>query len=166
LNEIRVKTNKQTKQKANIMMSKPAPEEKAPPSFAQTTTSTKKTSAVDDLERRLAMLGGDDATDMKPPAVATAPAPVTTTQQAPVAVAVAVKGGKNALMVRTVVLLFIEGMKELMNVRNVSIFSHFLTVSLLLGPHYGSQRKVSSSSSSNNTKSNTKARRNRLIDGL
>jgi hypothetical protein len=163
LNEIRVKTNKQTKQKANIMMSKPAPEEKAPPSFAQTTTSTKKTSAVDDLERRLAMLGGDDATDMKPPAVAAAAAPMTTTQQAPVAVAV--KGEKNALMVCTVVLLFIEGMKELMNVRNVSIFSHFLTVSLLLGPHYGSQRKVSSSSSNNN-KSNTKARRNRLIDGL
>jgi hypothetical protein len=95
-----------------MMMSKPSPEEKTPPSFAQTSTSTKKTSAVEDLERRLAMLGGDDATDMKPPAVAAAPAPVT-------AVGVAVKGGKNALMVRTVILLFIEGMKELMNARSV-----------------------------------------------
>jgi hypothetical protein len=107
-----------------MMMSKPAPEEKAPPSFAQTTTSTKKTSAVEDLERRLAMLGGDDATDMKPTAVAPAPAPVLTTQQAPVAV----KGGKNALMVSTVVLLFIEGMHEGRNVRNASLVIFSLSV--------------------------------------
>lgn len=91
------------------MMSKPAPEaaeeEEAPPAFAAPPAA--KTGSVEDLERRLAMLG--DAEDAKKPA-AVAAAPVNTdalqappTVQAPAAAApAAVKGGKNALLVRLV----------------------------------------------------------------
>lgn len=84
------------------MMSKPAPaveeEASAPPSFAAPTS--QKTSAVEDLERRLAMLGGED---LKPAAVVapTPPAPVVapTTAAAAAAAPTAMKGGKNALLV-------------------------------------------------------------------
>lgn len=88
-----------------MMMSKPAPEstntEESPPAFAMTAKKTPQ-SAVEDLERRLAMLGNAAAApavvpeqhqqiqDMKPPAVA-APA---------VEAAAPVKGGKNALLAR------------------------------------------------------------------
>ena len=89
-----------------MMMSKPAPEkakEEDPPAFATVPATKKKTaqSAVEDLERRLAMLGGSgsppdlvatDDEDTKP----TAPAPVSAPAPVP---AVAVKGGKNALLV-------------------------------------------------------------------
>ena len=84
------------------MMSKPAPEaseEEAPPAFAAPPTAA-KTGSVEDLERRLAMLG--DAEETKKPAAPVvtdalqAPAAV----QAPAAAApAAVKGGKNALLV-------------------------------------------------------------------
>jgi hypothetical protein len=84
-----------------MMMAKRAPEteEEAPPAFA-TAPALKKTpqSAVEDLERRLQMLGGssappdvistDDEEEKSPAAVAPAPAE-----------SAAVKGGKNALLV-------------------------------------------------------------------
>jgi hypothetical protein len=88
-----------------MMMSKPAPEstkEEDAPAFAVTAKKTPQ-SAVEDLERRLAMLGhaaADPAVvpavvpeqqrDMKPPA---------TTAAAAKAAAAPVKGGKNALLV-------------------------------------------------------------------
>ncbi len=88
-----------------MMMSKPAPKaektEEAPPAFAAPPAS--KLGTVEDLERRLAMLGS--AEEDKKPAAATFVAPV----QAPVDVAasvapVPVKGGKNALLVSTIIM--------------------------------------------------------------
>ena len=88
-----------------MMMSKPAQgkeEEPAVPAFA---TRAPAVSAVQDLERRLAMLGGEEAApaplvDLQPPPPPVAVAPVaqvgTTTEKKPAAV----KGGKNALLVR------------------------------------------------------------------
>ena len=87
------------------MMSKPAQgkeEEPAVPAFA---TRAPAVSAVQDLERRLAMLGGEEAApaplvDLQPSPPPVAVAPVaqvgTTTEKKPAAV----KGGKNALLVR------------------------------------------------------------------
>mmetsp|Transcript_13334 Transcript_13334/g.21492 ORF Transcript_13334/g.21492 Transcript_13334/m.21492 type:complete len:581 (-) Transcript_13334:148-1890(-) len=90
-----------------MMMSKPAPaeeEETAPPAFASppaTTTTTTKTGTVEDLERRLAMLGDGEEANVtsknEPPAVKEAPAASTAPSvEAPAPV----KGGKNALLAR------------------------------------------------------------------
>ena len=90
-----------------MMMSKPAPESKeetaAPPAFATAPVAQKQTpqSAVEDLERRLALLGNAEekpAAAPPPPAISTVPAPVAAAPAA--APAAAVKGGKNALLVR------------------------------------------------------------------
>ncbi|KAL3911627.1 MAG: hypothetical protein SGILL_007206 [Bacillariaceae sp.] len=85
-----------------MMMSKPAPEEEekeaAAPAFATAPPAVQaaKTGSVEDLERRLAMLGGEEE-DKKPAAVE---APPVETKTAPAAPAAAMKGGKNALLAR------------------------------------------------------------------
>jgi hypothetical protein len=91
-----------------MMMSRASPEnsvEEAPPAFATAPETKKKTpqSAVEDLERRLALLGADE--EQKAAAVAAAPPPPIASappaeSSAPAAAAAAVvKGGKNALLV-------------------------------------------------------------------
>ena len=89
-----------------MMMSKPAPEateEEAPPAFAAPPAAAAKTGSVEDLERRLAMLG-DAADDAKKPAAAPVntdalQAPVAAVQAPAAAAPAVVKGGKNALLV-------------------------------------------------------------------
>ena len=100
-----------------MMMSKPNSEqekqEEEAPAFASAPAAM-KTGTVEDLERRLAMLGKSEgnviaaATNataapptMKAAAAAAAPAPPPTVQAPAAAVApAAIKGGKNALLVR------------------------------------------------------------------
>ena len=90
-----------------MMMSKPAPEgtaeEAAPPAFATkpATSSDKKKDAVQDLEKRLAMLGGPTNLQAPPAMPATYQAPFAPPAAAPPAAEApgAMKGGKNALLV-------------------------------------------------------------------
>jgi hypothetical protein len=84
---------------ANMMMSKPKQEEEEapPPSFA-TRPAPPKVGTVEDLQNRLAMLGGED--DKKPAPVMQASVVVPPSVAATTAPAV-VKGGKNALLVST-----------------------------------------------------------------
>jgi hypothetical protein len=88
-----------------MMMSRPAAEssvEEAPPAFATAPESKKKTpqSAVEDLERRLALLGAsEEQTAASPPAVAV-PLPVASAPPAESSAPAVVKGGKNALLAR------------------------------------------------------------------
>jgi hypothetical protein len=87
-----------------MMMSKPAPEksveEETPPAFA-TLPETKKKNAVEDLERRLQLLGGGFSAAAPPDVVAKEehkyPAAVAAAPEH--ATAVPLKGGKNALLV-------------------------------------------------------------------
>ena len=91
-----------------MMMSKPttsssSEEENEEQAASRPPPSALNVGSVEDLERRLAMMGNKIETATAPPAYVVAP-PVKT--QAPVAAAAAapavVKGGKNALLVRTV----------------------------------------------------------------
>ncbi len=86
------------------MMSKPAPETKSQvvddSSLAFASPPSTKTGTVEDLERRLAMLGGANANApaaLKDPPPMQVPAPVVA---APTEAAAPIKGGKNALLVR------------------------------------------------------------------
>ena len=92
-------------------MSKPTPEgtaeEAAPPAFATkpAPSSDRKADAVQDLEKRLAMLGGPTNLQAPPPAMPPAyqahfapPAAAPPAAEAPAAM----KGGKNALLVSDV----------------------------------------------------------------
>ena len=87
-----------------MMMSKPAPttqeeESQVPPAFA---TPTPAVSAVQDLERKLAILGAEEeqtAAPPAPPAAAVAPVPPPTMQEESKQPPAALKGGKNALLV-------------------------------------------------------------------
>lgn len=64
------------------------------------------TDAVEDLERRLALLGGVTSSDLplseteEAPAFALLPPAATTPEDAAVSIGVPLKGGKNALLVR------------------------------------------------------------------
>jgi hypothetical protein len=80
-----------------MMMSKPVPEaeEEAPPAFASP-PSAAKTGSVEDLERRLAMLGGEEE---KRPAAGVMDTPQATVVSPVLEAPAAVKGGKNALLV-------------------------------------------------------------------
>jgi hypothetical protein len=89
-----------------MMMSKPNSEQEKEveeaPAFASASAAM-KTGTVEDLERRLAMLGKSvghvaDTAAAAPPTMKAAPAPPTV--QAPAPAPAAIKGGKNALLVR------------------------------------------------------------------
>ena len=93
-----------------MMMSKPNSEQEKEveeaPAFAAP-AATMKTGTVEDLERRLAMLGKDEgrvattAAAAAPPTMKDAPAPPPTVQApAPAPTAIKLGGGKNALLVR------------------------------------------------------------------
>jgi hypothetical protein len=95
-----------------MMMSKPAPEksveEDTLPAFATLPETKKKTpqSAVEDLERRLELLGGGSGASAPPDVVATddeeehkSPAVAAAAAAPEHATAVPLKGGKNALLV-------------------------------------------------------------------
>ena len=92
-----------------MMMSKPNSEQEKEveeaPAFAA--PAAMKTGTVEDLERRLAMLGKDEgrvattAAAAAPPTMKDAPAPPPTVQApAPAPAAIKLGGGKNALLVR------------------------------------------------------------------
>ena len=90
-----------------MMMSKPTPEGAAEgaPAFATkpAAPSDKKADAVQDLEKRLAMLGGTTSLQAPPPAMpstAMAPQVAVAPPAAADAPPAAVKGGQNALLVR------------------------------------------------------------------
>jgi hypothetical protein len=85
------------------MMSRPAPEgtveDEAPPAFATKPEDTRKRDAVQELENRLAMLGGGGGMGFEPPSAPPMMMPVAAPA---VAAPAAVKGGKNALLVSQV----------------------------------------------------------------
>ena len=86
-----------------MMMSKPTPEgaTEGAPAFATkpAAASDKKADAVQDLEKRLAMLGGTTSLQAPPPAMP-APQAAVAPPAAVEAPPAAVKGGQNALLVR------------------------------------------------------------------
>lgn len=91
-----------------MMMSKPVPkqekEEEVAPAFTSPPPAV-KTGTVEDLERRLAMLGTEknktnEGNDAAPTTGTTVSSTQTVVKQAPMIVPVAMKGGKNALLVR------------------------------------------------------------------
>jgi hypothetical protein len=87
-----------------MMMSKPKPEEEdvSPPAFA-TLPPPSKVGTVEDLQNRLALLGGEEkkkpAPVMQPPVVH--PTSAATAASVAAAAPAVVKGGKNALLVST-----------------------------------------------------------------
>jgi hypothetical protein len=95
-----------------MMMSKPKPEDEevSPPAFA-TLPPPSKVGTVEDLQNRLALLGGEEnkksAPVMQPPVVD--PTSAATTAAAAAAAPAAVKGGKNALLVSTLLFATIKG---------------------------------------------------------